>query len=67
MFMELCQSGNLLNERTNKLNIEANSWQCVLYAQDTNIGVPVTMHVDPKGYFVYWHDQNQVSNVFSKL
>jgi len=20
------------------------------------------MHVDPKGYFVYWHDQNQVSN-----
>jgi len=32
--------------------------------QDTNIGVPVTMRVDPKGYFVYWHDQNQVSNVY---
>jgi len=31
-----------------------------LCTQDTNVGVPVTMHVDPKGYFVYWHDQNQV-------
>jgi len=34
---------------------------CSLFClQDTNIGVPVTMCVDRKGYFVYWHDQNQV-------
>ena len=37
-----------------------NSWSVSVCVQDTNIGVPVTMRVDPKGYFVYWHDQNQV-------
>ena len=44
-----------------------NRWRCVSFAQDTNIGVPVTMHVDPKGYFVYWHDQNQVYTRIASL
>jgi len=34
----------------------------ILCAQDTNNGSAVSMRVDPKGYFVYWRDQNQVSN-----
>ena len=56
------------------LNVVMNEWMnewneewlmkdpCTFRSQDTNIGVPVTMCVDPKGYFVYWHDQNQVCN-----
>lgn len=29
-----------------------------IFKQDSGAGVPVTLRVDPKGFFVYWTDQN---------
>lgn len=33
----------------------------LLLLQDSTIVTPVTLRVDPKGYFLYWTDQNKVN------
>ena len=30
------------------------------FFQSSQLGVPVTLRVDPKGYILYWRDQNKV-------
>ncbi|XP_070577885.1 1-phosphatidylinositol 4,5-bisphosphate phosphodiesterase beta-1-like isoform X2 [Ptychodera flava] len=31
----------------------------IRWDEDSNVGVPVTLRVDPKGHFVYWRNQNK--------
>ncbi|XP_026682673.1 1-phosphatidylinositol 4,5-bisphosphate phosphodiesterase classes I and II-like isoform X2 [Diaphorina citri] len=28
--------------------------------EDNGVGIPVTLRVDPKGFYLHWEDQNKV-------
>ncbi|KAL1463080.1 hypothetical protein WDU94_014869 [Cyamophila willieti] len=46
--------------------------QCMLdgekfmkWDEDNGVGIPVTLKVDPKGFYLYWEDQNKVRTTVS--
>lgn len=44
------------NISTVQLQLYTNA--CLIFLQESGIGTPVTLRVDPKGFFLYWADQN---------
>lgn len=37
---------------------ESKSYFLLVFFQESGIGTPVTMRIDPKGFYLYWIDQN---------